>query len=135
MKILILSGYAGHTIRTHNVCRLLKNELQIKVTQYVYGKNNYKWLKNQKSSIYDKIFCVEHIYEEIENSWYTEGYGGEIQTRANINIFKTAQINIGIGYRYMQLVSEFYRDPVVPANNYSETESSITINYGLTFNI
>lgn len=68
MKILILSGYAGHTIRTHNVCRLLKNELQIKVTKYVYGKNNYKWLKNQKSSIYDKIFCVEHIYEEIENS-------------------------------------------------------------------
>ena len=44
-------------------------------------------------------------------------------------------MNIGIGYRYMYLTSEFYSDPNVPANNYFEMESSVTINYGLTFNI
>ena len=97
---------------------------------YSYG---YMVSRNSEFEIYFSGLYTWN--DEIEYSWYTEGYGGEIQTRANINIFKTAQINIGIGYRYMQLVSEFYRDPVVPANNYSETESSITINYGLTFNI
>ena len=97
---------------------------------YSYG---YMISRNNEFEIYASGLYAWN--EEIEYAWYSEGYGGELQTRINMNIFRTAQMNIGIGYRYMYLTSEFYSDPNVPANNYSEIESSVTINYGLTFNI
>lgn len=67
MKILILTGYAGFTIRTHNILLLLKKKLNIDVTCYVYGKENFDWLnKNNIDGLYKNIFSIDEIYKNIE---------------------------------------------------------------------
>lgn len=69
MKLLILTGYAGFTLRTHNILCLLKKKVPIQVTCYVYGKKNFNWLKqNNKDNLYSKIYCIDELLERIEKN-------------------------------------------------------------------
>ena len=91
MKILVLTGYAGFTKRTHNICELLNNDAPVRVIKYAYGKSNFDWLKNTKANFYEKIYCIDHIYEEIESNL------GKIKEKDEIeinNLIKKLNLNL-----------------------------------------
>lgn len=79
MKILMLTGYAGFTLRTHNICEILSKSTKLKVIKYVYGKENYKWLKNKNNEFYEEIYCIDHILESIEDKIEKKDYEDEIE--------------------------------------------------------
>ena len=70
MNILILLGYGDFTNRINNSIHLLqKNNKDITCTALVYGKHNYDFLKNQKKTKYNKIICIETIFENLEKNF------------------------------------------------------------------
>ena len=75
----MLTGYAGFTLRTHNICKILSKSTKLKVIKYVYGKENYKWLKNKNNEFYEEVYCIDHILESIEDKIEKKHYEDEIE--------------------------------------------------------
>ena len=75
MTLLIFTGYSGFTNRTHSISRLISKEFQeLKISKIVFGKHNFKFLKEQKEVNYEKIVKVEEEQENIlkKNKDYSE---------------------------------------------------------------
>lgn len=70
MNILCLLGYGDFTNRINNSIHLLqKKNKDITCTAIVFGKHNYDFLKKQKKTKYNKIICVENLFENLEENF------------------------------------------------------------------
>ena len=67
MKVLFLTGYAGFTQRTHNICNIIKkSNPNIRIIKYLYGKENFEYLKNNKEFEYEKLIEIDNLLYECE---------------------------------------------------------------------
>ena len=65
MKILIFTGYSGWVFRTHNVAKLIVQEIpKIQINCIVFGKANYEFLIRQKEVKYNKIVLAEDLWSK-----------------------------------------------------------------------
>ena len=66
MSLFIVTGYCGFTNRTHSISKLLSKEFtDLKISKIVFGKNNFKFLKNQKELNYERLDNIEEMLEKI----------------------------------------------------------------------
>ena len=66
MSLFIFTGYCGFTNRTHSISKLISKEFtDLKISKIVFGKNNFKFLKNQRELNYERLDNLEEMLESI----------------------------------------------------------------------
>ncbi len=62
-RVLIFLGFSGFTQRLDNVAALAQQEFDITLDCLVYGRDNYAYMLDNNKANYEKVFCVEDLFE------------------------------------------------------------------------
>jgi hypothetical protein len=93
MSLLIFTGYGGFTYRTHSISRLILKEFKnLKISKIVFGKNNFKFLQNQKEVNYEKLINIDSVMSKtlLNNKDYSEDEIEDIEKSLGASLTKLA---------------------------------------------